>query len=309
MNLAQLSYFAHLAKVQHYTKAARELNITQPALSHSISSLESELGCQLFRKEGRNVRLTEDGHAFQGYVERGLAEIEQGVSEIKRRQGMVSGIVEVGAIGTVRSLYLPSAMKAYRDENGPLVEFRITQGETASLRDKLERGTCDLVITGPIDRPGVACTTLFHQRLVVAVNRDHPLASLDRVRYDNLIGHAVITYRRGITCGEVLEAFLEETNAPLDRLTLVRNYEDEVILGGLAVHESAVALTMLTSNLLPDPSLVVLPLDVEGSQDFYPVSLSYRSRVPHSPAVTSFINFLSRFEAPPYVRNDFPVNA
>lgn len=309
MNLAQLSYFAHLAKVQHYTKAARELNITQPALSHSISSLESELGCQLFRKEGRNVRLTEDGHAFQGYVERGLAEIEQGVSEIKRRQGMVSGIVEVGAIGTVRSLYLPSAMKAYRDENGPLVEFRITQGETASLRDKLERGTCDLVITGPIDRPGVACTTLFHQRLVVAVNRDHPLASLDRVRYDNLIGHAVITYRRGITCGEVLEAFLEETNAPLDRLTLVRNYEDEVILGGLAVHESAVALTMLTSNLLPDPSLVVLPLDVEGSQDFYPVSLSYRSRAPHSPAVTSFINFLSRFEAPPYVRDDFPVNA
>ena len=188
MNLAQLSYFVHLAKVQHYTKAARELNITQPALSHSISSLESELGCQLFRKEGRNVHLTEDGHAFQGYVERGLAEIEQGVSEIKRRQGMVSGIVEVGAIGTVRSLYLPSAMKAYRDENGPLVEFRITQGETASLRDKLEQGTCDLVITGPIDRPGVACTTLFHQRLVVAVNKDHPLASLDRVRYDNLSG-------------------------------------------------------------------------------------------------------------------------
>ena len=65
MNLAQLSYFRHLAKIQHYTRASEELHISQSALSHSIASLEDELGCSLFRKEGRNVYLTDDGRLFQ----------------------------------------------------------------------------------------------------------------------------------------------------------------------------------------------------------------------------------------------------
>ena len=83
MNLAQLSYFRHLAKIQHYTRASEELHISQSALSHSIASLEDELGCSLFRKEGRNVYLTDDGRLFQTYVDQGLASIEQGVAELK----------------------------------------------------------------------------------------------------------------------------------------------------------------------------------------------------------------------------------
>ncbi len=57
MNLAQLRYFQKLADLQHYSQAAKELNIAQPSLSSSISSLEKELGIPLFQKVGRNVRL------------------------------------------------------------------------------------------------------------------------------------------------------------------------------------------------------------------------------------------------------------
>lgn len=306
MNLAQLSYFCHLAKLQHYTNAARELNVTQSALSHSIASLERELDCKLFRKEGRNVQLTEDGRVFQEYVERGLAEIDDGVAALKKRRGMLAGTVEIGAIATVRSGYLPAAMKEYRNTYGSLVEFHIAQGETAPLNQKLEQGICELVIAGPVNQPGIACTTLFYQQLVVAVNRDHPLAALSRVRYENLVGHEVITYRRGIACGEQLESFLRATNAPIEKLNLVRNYEDEVILGALAVHESAVALTMLTSNLLPDPNMVILPLDAEGAESFYPISLTYLEKTPRSAVAQSFMDFLLQFEAPFYERADFP---
>lgn len=305
MNLAQLSYFSHLAKVQHYTHAAQDLNITQSALSHSIASLESELGCPLFRKCGRGVALTEDGRVFQEYVERGLAEINQGVEELRQRSGQITGQINVGAIATVRSGYLPAAMRAYRDQFGDLVEFHIFQGETAPLNQKVEQGLCDIALTGPVHKPNFVCKTLFYQQLVVAVNKDHPLAALKSVRYENLIGHEVITYRRGIACGETLEAFLQNTNAPLEKLRITRNYEDEVILGGLAVHESAVALTMLTSNLLPDPNMVILPLDVPGADEFYPISLTYLKKGTRTPAVQSFIDFLGTFEAPAYERADF----
>ena len=56
MNLNQLHYFSKLAEVEHYTKAAEELKISQPSLSHAIGSLEKELGTRLFEKQGRGDR-------------------------------------------------------------------------------------------------------------------------------------------------------------------------------------------------------------------------------------------------------------
>ena len=58
MNLSQLYYFSKLADLQHYTRAAKELFITQPTLSGSISSLENELGVALFQKTVSYTHLT-----------------------------------------------------------------------------------------------------------------------------------------------------------------------------------------------------------------------------------------------------------
>ena len=72
MNLQQLYYFRKLAEVQHYTEAAKALYITQPSLSDSIASLESELSVALFQKKGRNVQLTKYGEEFSQYVNQSL---------------------------------------------------------------------------------------------------------------------------------------------------------------------------------------------------------------------------------------------
>lgn len=61
MNIEYLKYFSELAKIQHYGKAAKALNISQPGLSHAIKSLEEEYGVPLFQKEGRNVSLSRYG--------------------------------------------------------------------------------------------------------------------------------------------------------------------------------------------------------------------------------------------------------
>ena len=72
MNLQQLYYFRKLAEVQHYTEAAKALYITQPSLSDSISSLESELSVALFQKKGRGIELTKYGQEFYQYVNQAL---------------------------------------------------------------------------------------------------------------------------------------------------------------------------------------------------------------------------------------------
>ncbi len=64
MELTQLDYFLTVARLEHMTMAARELRITQPALSHAISKLEHEIGVPLFERNGRNVQLNRYGKMF-----------------------------------------------------------------------------------------------------------------------------------------------------------------------------------------------------------------------------------------------------
>ena len=98
MNLNQLHYFSKLAEVEHYTKAAEELDISQPTLSHAIGSLEKELGTKLFEKQGRNVTLTKYGSIFREYVDESLHVLDSGVKKVRALTGQTEGLIELGYI-------------------------------------------------------------------------------------------------------------------------------------------------------------------------------------------------------------------
>ena len=83
MNLYHLRYFVTLAHLEHYTKAAEILSITQPSLSHAISSLEKELGVKLLEKDGRNVVLTKCGQAFLDDVEHSLCILDSCINKLQ----------------------------------------------------------------------------------------------------------------------------------------------------------------------------------------------------------------------------------
>ena len=87
MNLYHLRYFSTLAHIEHYTKAADILAITQPSLSYAISTLEEELGVKLFEKNGRNVTLTKYGKVFLKDVEEVLNRLDSSVNSLIRELG------------------------------------------------------------------------------------------------------------------------------------------------------------------------------------------------------------------------------
>ena len=84
MNLYYLRYFVKLAHVQHYTRAAEQLCITQPSLSHAIAQLEKELGVPLFERTGRKTTLTRFGEEFLPCAEHTLASLDAGVSSLQK---------------------------------------------------------------------------------------------------------------------------------------------------------------------------------------------------------------------------------
>ena len=82
MDINQLLYFQKVAELQHMTKAAEELNISQAALSQAIRSLERELGVQLFERVGRNIALSAYGQVYLSQVSNALVSLKRGENYI-----------------------------------------------------------------------------------------------------------------------------------------------------------------------------------------------------------------------------------
>ena len=135
MNLYHLRYFVTLAHLEHYTKAADVLAITQPSLSHAISSLEEELGVKLFEKNGRNVSLTKYGKTFLGNVEETLNRLDSSVNGLQLA-GKGEGQIDVAFLRTLGVDFVPKIIRSFLTANeGKQINFNLF---------------CDKVLTGDI---------------------------------------------------------------------------------------------------------------------------------------------------------------
>ena len=97
INLEYYKIFYYVAKHGSITKAARELCLSQPAVSQEIKQLEENLGVALFVRQAKGVSLTYEGQVLYSYVEKGYESIIQGEAKVKELIGLEIGEVKIGA--------------------------------------------------------------------------------------------------------------------------------------------------------------------------------------------------------------------
>lgn len=296
MNLSQLYYFQKLAELQHYTHAAEELFISQPTLSHAIASLEDDLGCKLFRKQGRNVRLTEDGAVFKEYVDEALGVLDDGIAALKIRQGRLSGTVKLGVVATMRADYLPALVLDYRRKRGDLIELRIEQGSTQELAPMVVDGRIDLAISSNVNDPRLEFTQIIAQSYCVLVRKDHQLAQLPSISIHELEKYQVFTYRADVPVGMRVDEVLREHGMDPAQLNLNRDSDDEVMLGGIVTREPVVGLGLRTNSLLQYRDLAVVPLQEEDA--VYSVGVLRLKDAHLNPAAKDFLAHIQQFPVP-----------
>lgn len=243
MNLSQLYYFRKLAQLQHYTKAAKELYITQPSLSDSISSLEQELGISLFQKEGRNVKLTKYGQEFYEYVNDALNQLDKGIAVAKSKSGAMGGMIDIGCIPTILGDYMPNAIQNYRVKN-PKAVFNIYQGHTLRLLEELKKGKYDIAFCSKVDDPELEFVPILAQQLILVVRNDHPLASRESVEMAELSNYSLTTYRETIPIGKIVRAVLREKGVEASF-----SYDDEISIGGVVTVTNQIAIAADTPYL------------------------------------------------------------
>ncbi|WP_425059280.1 HTH-type transcriptional regulator GltC [Sporomusa carbonis] len=196
MEWHQLEYFYTVAQLQHFTRAAKQLSLSQPALSRSIAKLEEELGIPLFERHGKNVTLNRFGEIFFKHVDRAMQEIIAAKQEIQDIIDPDHGVVSLAFLHSQGAHIVPDLLGRFHAEY-PNIQFKLYQNPSHLLLEQLKSGEIDLCLSSPIvTQEKIEWIPLFTEELFVVVSSDHRLAGRKSLHLAEIAGEPVITLKK-----------------------------------------------------------------------------------------------------------------
>ncbi|MBI5104633.1 MAG: LysR family transcriptional regulator [Solirubrobacterales bacterium] len=212
MDLRQLRYLVALADERHFTRAAAQLHVAQPALSQQIRRLEDEVGLPLVDRTTRRVALTEAGELLVERARRALGEVEAARAELADLAGVRAGRVVVGAMQSLGPLDLSELLAAFHADH-PAVDLVVQEEVSDVLLDMVRRDAVELAfvsLVGGAPQDGLEVQPLLTESLVVLLAPGHPLARRARLRMADLAQERFITFREGAGLRRVTIAAAQE---------------------------------------------------------------------------------------------------
>lgn len=197
MDLRRLRYFVTVAEEGNVGRAARRLHISQPPLSQRIRELEADLGCELFVRTPRGMRLTAAGDVLLEEA-RALLEGAERARERVIRQVTGARVLRVGVLGPGEAtLSAPAAAAFARSHPRALVSLR--QGDLTDPTMGLAAGLIDVAITWtPFDETGLAVRTIQRDRCFAAVATSSPLAGKEVLNRDDIDDSSSVRFPGGV---------------------------------------------------------------------------------------------------------------
>lgn len=212
MEWQQLEYFQVLAKVQHMTKSAELLSISQPALSRSIARLEDELGVPLFERQGRSIRLNRYGELFVHRVHNIMREYQIGLTEIQQIVDPNHGEVSLGFLHTLGTNVVPDLIRNFRKENEN-IHFSLKQNHTHLQLLELKSGDLDLCLLAEMDvEKPIEWRELWREKLLAIVPSNHALAEKSSITLNELASESFVLMKKGYALRTQLDDLFTEKN-------------------------------------------------------------------------------------------------
>ncbi len=261
MNLKQIRYALAVAEEQSFTRAAQRCHTVQSALSHQIAKLEDELGCSLFERTSRRVRLTTAGQAFIPSVQRLLAAKQALVEEVTAASSTVSGTLSIGTISTINAIDLPSMLDKFH-RHYPAVNIRLYVGMSEMLLEDVRQQKLDLAFVGiwpgDIDLLPVSHRRLIDEPLVALVAAQHPLAGCERVSLKALSEVPLVDFYSGTAARRQTDRAFQaagikrHVSFEIDHFEWLENLVSRGLAAGIVPISTAQRLSTLVSIPIQD---------------------------------------------------------
>jgi DNA-binding transcriptional LysR family regulator len=290
LNLTQLQAFVSAAHHKSLRAAARELGVTQPAITHTIRELETALNAELLVRSVRGVELTACGHALLPRAEQLLGDMRRTVEAVEQVKGEMSGRVAVGTMPSIALTALPHAVMKFR-QTMPRVNLHLEEVTVPDALAQLRNGTLDIAAMHHIPTLDRDFTQLplFSTEFVVAMREGHPLANARRLA-DLLDAEWLVTVGADEFPHSVMVAMFNAHGLPLPKRLLRSPMSFAVTLGLIARSDVIGCFTRPLATMVAPLGIRTAELD-ERLPTFDLSILARRDLLP-TPAVSQFVECL-----------------
>lgn len=195
--LRQLRAFAAVAQDGSITRAAQRLHLTPSALSMLVSGLEGELGVRLFERTTRRLTLTDPGRELLPTVAAVFAQLDTAFDGLRQWSQRRDTRLAVAASPLLAATLVPSVMAGFRSQ-WPDVALTLRDPPVHEIAALVRSGEVDLgVCTADAQATDLSATLLYRDRLMLACQASHPLATLPEVTWADLLGEPLALVQRG----------------------------------------------------------------------------------------------------------------
>ena len=286
MELRQLEYFAAVAHHGQFTRAARELNVAQPAISQQIKRLESEIGLELFNRSTRRVELTDAGSLLLSRALRILAEVEGARQEMSEVTGLLRGRVDIGALPVSR-LDIPGMLQSFLGRH-PGIGIHLHEQVLPVMLPMLRRDELDLCFA-LADHSGfgddIDGRFLYEEELVAVTSPGHRLAKRRRIELADLVDEPLIRFRTGSALQGLVDGGFDR--AGLSPSYAFESFELETVR---ALASRGLGVALMPAGYLAREGAGVATLHLRP-EVWMPVSILWRKERRRAPAAQAFLDY------------------
>ena len=291
MELRHLRYFVTVAEELHFGRAAKRLHLAQPALSQQIQRFEKILGTTLFDRTTRTVTLTLSGQALLPEARQVLRQADRALAVVHQSTSGATGTVRFGSVSSASLTVIPPIARSIKRDY-PDVTLELADETSDNQINKIRDGKLDFGIMREV-KPSADLTIrpLLSERLVVAFSHDHPLASREVVRIDELAEINLVMFPRNRVThlhDHISRLFSEdgfEFNVTQEALQFT------TILGFVAANVGA-AIIPESLSALNIPTLSYAAIDKPSAKSV--LSLIYSNDYELNPLLTNILATISK---------------
>ena len=294
--LQQMEALICLVEEGNFSRAAKKMLLTQPALTKNIQNIEELLTVRLVNRSTAGISLTPEGKIIYEYAQRMVKLRNEATDKIIRLQDNTSGSIYITASTIPATYILPHALSAFRKKHADIKVFIKTADSEEAMNMVLDKEAEIGCIGKKPQNKKLAAEPLWKDRLVLAVSRGHRWLGKKSIMANELLQEPFIAREKGSATRDVLEAYLKKTKSiSLSQLDICAELGSseaikEAIIAGLGV--SIISIHAIKRELAAGLLFEVPIAGLKMERSFY---LIYPRQTDFRPSHKIFIAFLKEY--------------
>lgn len=288
MNIRQLQIFKAVCKNLSFTKTAKQLYMSQPAISHTISDLEAEVGCTLLDRINHKIYINDAGYQFLNKANQILELYEDLENNFLKE---TKTVIKIGSSITIAGILLPSLIQEFQEMH-PEIQIKVVVDKAKNIENKLLNNEVDIAfIEGIIQHPMCVSHPFSKFKLLAVCSPLHPFSKHSKITINDLANSDVLLREKGSAIRSCVDhAFISQNIVIEPTWTSVNSQ----VLIQATLHNLGITIlpeTLLTSQL---KNKELLKIEIENLSLSNHNYLVYHKNKILSSSLQSFIHFIQQ---------------